>query len=486
MFLIPLFIFPILGILNVILTKRHQERKTRIRGLQWSMALLSYFLLLWWSIPLHYGFSFHTSIEWLTLHQVKLNWGPLIFAIDGISIFFIGLTILLIPICILVSWNSIRYLIKEFLISLFLIEILLIGVFTTVDILMFYVLFEGILIPMFIIIGVWGSREEKVRAAFYFFFYTLVGSLFMLICIFKIYELTGTTNYVTLLTLEIPTHLQIWLFIGFFLSLAVKIPMIPFHIWLPQAHVEAPVAGSVILAGILLKLGGYGFIRFSFPLFPCASEYLSPMVIVLSLIAIIYGSFTTCRQNDMKRLIAYSSVAHMGLVTLSIFTHSIEGLVASLFLMMAHGFVSSGLFMGVTVLYDRHHTRSIRYYRGVCSSMPLFAALMLCLTLANISFPSTCNFIGEFLSILSAFQYAWWAGALACSGVILSATYALFMYNRIFFGSMTPMILHNREITRREFASLLPLLIPTLLLGIFPNMLLCAMTMGSYATVGSI
>nr|QXT43906.1 NADH dehydrogenase subunit 4 [Craspedacusta sowerbii]CUS58536.1 TPA: NADH dehydrogenase subunit 4 [Craspedacusta sowerbii] len=486
MFLVPLFAFPILGILNVILTRRHQENKTKIRGLQWSIASLVYFFFLWWATPSHYRFSFHTSIEWLTLHQVKLNWGPLAFAIDGVSIFFIGLTILLIPICILVSWTSIRYLIKEFIISLFLIELLLIGVFTTLDILVFYVLFEGILIPMFIIIGVWGSREEKVRAAFYFFFYTLVGSLFMLICIFKIYELTGTTNYLTLLTLELPSDLQTWLFVGFFLSLAVKIPMIPFHIWLPQAHVEAPVAGSVVLAGILLKLGGYGFIRFSFPLFPCASEYVSPIVITLSLIAIVYGSFTTCRQNDMKRLIAYSSVAHMGLVTLSIFTHSIEGLVASLFLMMAHGFVSSGLFMGVTVLYDRHHTRSIRYYRGVCSSMPLFATLMLCLTLANISFPSTCNFIGEFLSILSAFQYAWWAGVLACSGVILSATYALYMYNRIFFGSLSPMILHNREMTRREFDALLPLLVFTLLLGIFPNALLYGMTMGSYATVGSI
>lgn len=485
MFIDYLFIIPILGALNVILINRENTKLCKRVGLLWSMLVMVYFIILLNGFYLNSSLHMYTESTWLAQYLVKVNWGPLIFSVDGISLYFIGLTILLVPTCILISWTSIKFMIKEFIVGLFFIEILLMGVFSTLDILLFYIMFEGILIPMFIIIGIWGSREEKVRAAFYFFFYTLVGSLFMLLCIFKIYELTGTTNYQTLMSLEIPYHLQTWLFLGFFMSLSVKIPMIPFHIWLPQAHVEAPVAGSVLLAGILLKLGGYGFIRFSFPLFPVASEYFSPIIIILSIIAVIYGSFTTCRQTDMKRLIAYSSVAHMGLVTLSIFTHSVEGLVASLFLMIAHGFTSSGLFMGVTVLYDRHHTRAIRYYKGVTASMPVFATIVLILTLANISFPSTCNFIGEFFSLLSAFQYAKLSGILACSGVILSAAYALLMYNRIFFGSLSPSIINNREMNRREFSSNIPLLFFILFLGLYPNWIIYSMLMGTYFTAGA-
>ena len=282
MYVSYLFIIPVLGALNVILINKENLNLCRKTGLFWAMLALIYFILLLNGFYLESTLHMYTQSNWLSQYLIKINWGPLIFSLDGISIYFIGLTILLIPTCILISWNSIKFMVKEFIVSLFIIEILLMGVFSTMDILLFYIMFEGILIPMFIVIGIWGSREEKVRAAFYFFFYTLVGSLFMLLCIFKIYELAGTTNYQTLLSLEVPYNIQVWLFLGFFFSLSVKIPMIPFHIWLPQAHVEAPVAGSVLLAGILLKLGGYGFIRFSFPLFPIASEYFSPVIIVLS------------------------------------------------------------------------------------------------------------------------------------------------------------------------------------------------------------
>ena len=352
----------------------------------WSIVILGYnsiFLLVY---SRQYNFQTYDYIKWLS-KSTNLNWGDFIITVDGISVFFISLSILLIPICIMMSWNAIDNFKKEFSISLFLILLLLIGVFSVMDIIIFYILFEAILIPMFLIIGVWGSREEKVKATFYFFFYTLIGSLLMLLSIFKLYSLTGSTNYMNLVVIDLPSNLQFWMFLGFFASLSVKIPMIPFHIWLPQAHVEAPVAGSVLLAGILLKLGGYGFIRFGFPLFPLASEYFSPIIIIISLIAVVYASFTTCRQTDIKRLIAYSSVSHMGLVTLSIFCHSKEGLVASIVMMIAHGLVSSGLFMGSAILYTRHHSRAIRYFRGVVTVMPVFSICTLILILANIGFP---------------------------------------------------------------------------------------------------
>lgn len=392
--------------------------------------------------------------------------------IDGLSLFFITLSILLVPICIMMSWQTIDNFKKEFLVSLFSILVLLIGVFTVMDILIFYILFEAILIPMFLIIGIWGSREEKVRAAFYFFFYTLIGSLLMLISIFKLYSITGTTNYFNLILIDIPSSLQLWMFLGFFASLSVKIPMIPFHIWLPQAHVEAPIAGSVLLAGILLKLGGYGFLRFGFPLFPMASEYFAPFIVLLSLIAIVYASFTTCRQTDIKRLIAYSSVSHMGLVTLAIFCHSKEGLIASIVMMIAHGLVSSGLFMTSAVLYVRHHSRAIRYFRGITTIMPIFSLITLVLILANIGFPLTFNFIAEFFSILTAFSYSKLAGIISCLGALMSTIYALYFYNRVYFGVLSPHLINSREMLEFEFQAFLPLVLLTIFLGLFPNLLL--------------
>ena len=317
-----------------------------------------------------------------------------------------------------------------------------------------------------------GFKRGESTSILLFFFYTFLGSVFMLLAIFLLYNHAGTTDYQVLCSLQIEKKLQYFIFLGFFLSFAIKIPKIPFHIWLPQAHVEAPVAGSVILAGILLKLGGYGFIRFSWPLLPEASEFFAPLILTLSLLAVLYGSLTTCRQVDLKRLIAYSSVAHMGLVTLGIFSHTIQGLVAAIFLMLAHGLVSSALFIAVTFLYDRHHTRIVKYYRGMVITMPLFGTLMLTLMLANASIPLSCNFIGEFLSLLAAFDYSKIVGILASLGIVLSASYSIYLYNRVSFGVPSKYLKFSRDLNRREFYSLLSLVILIYLIGIFPYIII--------------
>lgn len=354
---------------------------------------------------------------------------------------------------------------------------MLVGVFTSLNILLFYILFEIILIPMFIMIGVWGSRKEKEKAAYYFFFYTLAGSLFMLLSIFSIYSYTGTLDYQLLINTYIPKNIQLWCFLGFFISLAVKIPMVPLHIWLPQAHVEAPVAGSVILAGVLLKLGGYGFIRFTWNIFPDASEYFSPIIMLLSGVAIIYASLSTCRQTDAKRLVAYSSVAHMGIVTLGIFSKTIEGVIASILLMVAHGLVSSGLFIVVTNLYDRFHTKLIRYYKGITYTMPLFSTLFFLLVLANIAFPISLNFIGEFISIYSAFQYSPIIILPPLLGIVLSAGYSLTFYNKIAFGSPSQFIITSRDINRKELFSPLLLILLTIVLGLSPMIIMSSFSL---------
>nr|YP_010889985.1 NADH dehydrogenase subunit 4 [Rhizophysa eysenhardtii]WJJ69946.1 NADH dehydrogenase subunit 4 [Rhizophysa eysenhardtii] len=471
MYLIILILIIFLSLFHISFSDRNNTHKLKRISMAWSIIIFFVFILLLTIFSELSYLQYSISLNWFGNYPSNILWGKIPFSLDGLSIFLIGLSIILVPICLLISWEVIEKFNKEFILCIFIILFVLIGVFSTLDILLFYILFEATLVPMFLLIGVWGSREEKVKAAFYFFFYTLVGSLLMLISIFKIYSITGSTNYEGISNIEIPSYLQFWFFIGFSLSLGVKIPMIPVHIWLPQAHVEAPLAGSVLLAGILLKLGGYGFLRFIFPLFPLASEYFSPFLILLSLVAVIYGGLTTCRQSDMKRLIAYSSVAHMGLVTLSIFTHCIEGLFACIVMMLAHGLISSGLFMSSGFLYARHHSRIIKYFKGLTVTMPLLSSITLFLILSNISFPLTFNFIGEFFSILAAFKYSWIVGLVSSLGALVATVYALYFYNRIYFGSLSSYLIKSKEIAYFEFYSFIPLIILTLFLGVYPSYL---------------
>lgn len=442
-------------------------------------VLLITFSWLWIHYNAHQGFQNCWEWQWSSAYEAIIG-GTVLFAIDGLSLWFIGLSILLLPICVLISKPVITFLHKEFYLFLYGIVACLILVFSVLDLLGFYILFESILIPMFFMIGIWGSREAKIKAAFYFFFYTLIGSLLMLIAILKVYSLTGSTNIFYLQTLELPLSLQKVLFLGFFIGFAVKVPMIPFHLWLPQAHVEAPVAGSVLLAGILLKLGGYGCIRILWTITPNAMLYYSPLVITMSVLAVVWGSWTTLRQNDMKRLIAYSSVAHMGIVTLSIFTCSLEGYIAAMLMMIAHGFVSAALFMCISILYVRHHSRILKYYRGLVTSMPLFSTLFFILILGNLGFPWTLNFIAEWLSLLAAAKYSPIILISLFLGLLLTTAYNLYMYNRITFGTLSPHLSYSRDLYREEAYALLPLLGLTLYTGIFPNIIIQSIIWSGY------
>ena len=404
----------------------------------------------------------------------KLNWlgGGISYhmGVDGISMLFVVLTAGLMPFCIAASWESIETRVAEYMIAFLVLETMMIGVFCALDLVLFYVLFEGGLIPMFLIIGIWGGKR-RVYASFKFFLYTFIGSVLMLLAIMAMYWYTGTTDIAALLANpHFPKSMQTWLWLAFFASFAVKMPMWPVHTWLPDAHVEAPTAGSVILAGILLKMGGYGFLRFSLPMFPSASEMFAPLVFTLSIIAIIYTSLVALAQEDMKKLIAYSSVAHMGFVTMGIFTITHQGVEGGIFQMLSHGVVSGALFLCVGVVYDRLHTREIAAYGGLVNRMPMYAACFMVFTLANVGLPGTSGFIGEFLTMLGAFLYNSWIAIFAATGVILSAAYALFLYRRIIFGALVkPALQTMQDLTPREIAILAPLVVITIALGVYPK-----------------
>lgn len=390
------------------------------------------------------------------------------FGLDGISIFFFVLSSFLIFLCVLFVWND--ELFKEYLITLLLIDLLLLLVFSAMDLLIFYISFEAILIPMYLMIGMWGSRERKVRAVYLFFFYTLVGSLLLLVGLLYIYFQVGTLNLEYLLTYNFTFEEQCWLWLAFFVSFASKVPMFPFHVWLPEAHVEAPTVGSVLLAGILLKLGVYGFIRFSLTLFPEASLFFSPLVYLLSVTGVIYASLCAIRQTDLKRIIAYSSVAHMNCVTLGIFSFNIIGLEGSILQSISHGFVAGAMFFLIGMLYDRYHSRFLYYYGGLVHMMPIYSALFLIFTMANIALPGTSSFVGEFLLLLGIYKTNIVSAVIGATGVVLCGAYSLWLYNRIIFGNLkTAYTIKFKDLNFREFSILLPILFWVLFMGVYPS-----------------
>jgi NADH-quinone oxidoreductase subunit M len=420
-------------------------------------------LLIWWNFdPTNPGFQFLEEGNW-TGGFMSYRMG-----VDGISMLFVILTTFLMPFCILASWKVIQSRLKEYIVAFLVLETLMIGVFTSLDLILFYVFFEAGLIPMFLIIGVWGGAR-RVYAAFKFFLYTLLGSVLMLLAMMAMYWEAGTTSIPELLTHPFPESMQTWLWLAFLASFAVKLPMWPVHTWLPDAHVEAPTAGSVVLAAILLKMGGYGFLRFSLPMFPLASADLAPWIYALSIIAIIYTSLVAMMQEDMKKLIAYSSVAHMGFVTMGIFTMTAQGVQGGLYQMLSHGIVSGALFLCVGVVYDRLHTREIAAYGGLVNRMPWYAFAFMVFTMANVGLPGTSGFVGEFLTLIGAFQANTWVAVLATTGVILSACYALWLYRRVIFGTIEkPSLMGILDLSLREKVILVPLIALTIFFGVYP------------------
>ncbi|CUH32224.1 NAD(P)H-quinone oxidoreductase chain 4 1 [Jannaschia seosinensis] len=424
--------------------------------------------------PLDPGFQFVEERDWLLGLQYKMG-------VDGISVLFVMLTTFLMPLVIASCWE-VTTRVKDYMIALLVLEGLMIGVFCALDLILFYLFFEAGLIPMFLIIGIWGGAN-RIYAAFKFFLYTLLGSVLMLIAMIAMYLDAGTTDIPALLAhefssvpmrvlgLNIVGGLQTVLWLAFFASFAVKMPMWPVHTWLPDAHVQAPTAGSVVLAAILLKMGGYGFLRFSLPMFPIGSEVMGPLVLWLSAIAIVYASLVAMMQQDMKKLVAYSSVAHMGFVTMGIFAANRQGIDGAIFQMLSHGFISGALFLCVGVIYDRMHTRDIDAYGGLVNRMPAYAAVFMLFTLANVGLPGTSGFVGEFLTLVGVFQVNTWVAFVACTGVILSAGYALWLYRRVVFGDLIKESLRSiTDMNGREKAIFAPLVIATILLGVYPSL----------------
>jgi NADH-quinone oxidoreductase subunit M len=417
--------------------------------------------------PSRHDFQMVEQAEWFVGFNINYHVG-----VDGISLWFVILSTLLTLLCVISSWHSIHTRIKEFMVAFLIMDTFMVGVFCALDMVLFYMFFEGILIPMFLIIGIWGG-PNRVYSAFKFFLYTLVGSVLFLVAILVLYFHEGTTDIPTLMAGEYGLTLQRWLWLAMFASFAVKIPMWPFHTWLPDAHVEAPTAGSILLAGVLLKLGGYGYLRFSLPMLPEASEFFTPLIYTLSIVAVIYTSLVALMQEDMKKLIAYSSIAHMGLVTIGIFTPNALGLDGSIFQMLSHGVVSGALFMAVGVVYDRLHTHEIDRFGGLVSRMPAYAVIFMLFSLASVGLPGTSGFVGEILVIVGVFQINSWVALLAATGAFLSVAYMLWLYRRVIFGSLVKDELKGmRDLRPNEVIAFAPLVVITLLMGIYPSLFL--------------
>ncbi|MBR1164007.1 NADH-quinone oxidoreductase subunit M [Bradyrhizobium elkanii] len=413
--------------------------------------------------PASTDFQFVEKASWLAT-GITYHMG-----VDGISLPLIILTTAIMPLCIIASWTSVTQRVGEYMMAFLILETLMVGTFSALDLVLFYLFFEGGLIPMFLIIGVWGG-PRRVYASFKFFLYTFLGSVLMLLAIMALYWNAGTTDIPTLMHTAVPRSMQTWAWLAFFASFAVKMPMWPVHTWLPDAHVEAPTAGSVILAAILLKMGGYGFLRFSLPMFPLASHDFAPFVFVLSVIAIIYTSLVAMMQEDMKKLIAYSSVAHMGFVTMGIFAVTTQGVAGGMFQMVSHGIVSGALFLCVGIVYDRMHTREIAAYGGLVNRMPLYALTFMVFTMANVGLPGTSGFVGEFMTLLGTFKISLPTAFFASTGVILSACYALWLYRKVVFGALVkPSLMSIKDLTFRECVTLFPLIALTILFGVYPK-----------------
>ena len=457
---------PLVGAVLILLVKGDSDisRRNINNVALWTTIVTFLISLLIWNQfdAANSGFQMQEKANWLG-GNIDYRMG-----VDGISMLFVILTTALMPAAIYASRDSITKRVKEYMIAFLVLETMMIGVFCALDMVLFYLFFEAGLIPMFIIIGVWGG-QNRVYASFKFFLYTLLGSVLMLLAIMAMYWEAGTTDIVQLLNHPFSPQMQTWLWIAFFASFAVKMPMWPVHTWLPDAHVQAPTAGSVILAGILLKMGGYGFLRFSLPMFPVASDMFAPLIYVMSVVAIIYTSLVALAQTDIKKLIAYSSIAHMGYVTIGLFTMTMQGVQGGIFQMLSHGIVSGALFLCVGVVYDRMHTREIAAYGGLVNRMPLFAAVFMIFTMANVGLPGTSGFVGEFLTLLGAFQANTWVAFFAATGVILSAGYALWLYRRVVFGKLEKESLKSiLDMNRREIIILMPLVVLTILFGIYP------------------
>lgn len=468
--LTSLLLVPILGVLALSpMQDGVAADNSRMKKIALTVTLLNFVLsLIMWG-----EFDSNSSEYQFTAEFNQLSFCHLHIGIDGLSLYFVLLTTFTLPICILASWDNVQHNLKYYLIALLMVETLLVALFVVLDLLLFYVFFESVLIPLFLIVGIWGASETRIRASFLLFLYTLFGSLFMLLAFLVIIYNVGTSDLQMLTLADISFESQKILWLAIFLSFAIKTPLVPFHSWLINAHVEAPVAGSMILAGLVLKLASYGILRILIPLLPEATVFFTPLVYTVSVISIIYASLSALRQTDFKCLVAYSSIAHMGVVMLGLFSNTVQGIEGGILLSIGHGFVSPALFYIVgSVLYDRYHTRVIRYYRGLTAFMPLGMIFFFVFTIANAGTPGFINWAGELLCLTGSFQLNWFATSLGATSIVLSAAYSIWLFNRIAFGAVSPFIDITPDLTRREFMVLLALLIPTILFAIFPNIIL--------------